>query len=101
MATKATKAFTVMCPCCEGRLTIDPELKAVIAHEEAPRKRSVADLGAALGSLGAKAAEREERFKRQMQAESQNSKLLDRKFQEGLKKAKDTPDPPRRPFDLD
>jgi hypothetical protein len=101
MATKATKAFLVMCPCCQGRLTIDPELKAVIAHEEPARKRSVADLGAALGSLGARAAEREERFKQQMQAESQKSRVLDRKFQEGLKKAKDTPDPPRRPFDLD
>jgi hypothetical protein len=96
-----TKAFIVTCPCCEGRLTIDPELRAVIAHEEPPRKRSVADLGAALGSLSTKAAEREERFKREMQAESQKSRLLDRKFQEGLKKAKDTPDPPRRPFDFD
>jgi hypothetical protein len=97
----STKAFTVTCPCCQGRLTIDPELKAVIAHEEPPRRRSVADLGAAVGSLSAKAAEREARFKEQMQAESQKSRVLDRKFQEGLKKAKDSPDPPRRPFDLD
>src|SRR5438876_494877 len=46
-------------------------------------------------------AEREERFRQQMQAEAQKGKLLDRKFQEGLKKAKDSPDPPRRPFDYD
>lgn len=82
-------------------MTIDPDLKAVIAHEEPPRKRTVADLGSALGALGTRAAEREERFRQQMQAESQKSKLLDRKFQEGLRKAKDSPDPPRRPFDLD
>jgi len=97
----AAKSFTIVCPCCEGRLTIDPELRAVIAHEAPPPRRSVADLGTALGALGARAAEREERFRQQMQAESQKGKLLDRKFQEGLKKAKDAPDPPRRPFDFE
>ena len=97
----AAKSFTIPCPCCEARLTIDPELGAVIAHEEPPRKRSIADLDKALGSLGARAAEREARFREQMQAEAQKGKVLDRKFQEGLKKAKDSPDPPRRPFDFE
>jgi hypothetical protein len=96
-----TNAFKIVCPCCEGKLTIDPELRAVIAHEAPPPKRTVSDLGAALGSLSAKAAEREQRFRDQMQAEAQKGKVLDRKFQEGLKKAKDTPDPPRRPFDFE
>jgi hypothetical protein len=27
--------------------------------------------------------------------------LLDRKFQEGMKRAKDLPDPPLRPIDID
>jgi hypothetical protein len=93
--------FTIVCPCCDGKLTVDPELRAVIAHEAPPPKRTVADLGSALGALGAKAAEREQKFRRQMEAEAQKGKLLDRKFQEGLKKAKDTPDPPRRPFDFE
>lgn len=97
----AKTSFTVVCPCCQGRLTIDPELRAVIANEEPPRKRTMDDLGAALGALGAKAAEREERFKRELEAQGQKSKLLDRKFQEGLKKAKDSPEPPRRPFDFE
>lgn len=97
----AATSFVITCPCCEGRLTIDPELKVVIAHEEPPRKRTMADLGTALGALDARAAQREERFRQQMQAEAQKSKVLDRKFQEGLKKAKDDPTPPRRPFDHD
>ncbi len=97
----ADTTFTIVCPCCDGKLTIDAELRAVIAHEPAPPKRAVADLGTALGALGTKAAEREARFRQQMEAESQKGKLLDRKFQEGLKKAKDTPDPPRRPFDFE
>ena len=93
--------FVVECPCCQGKLTIDAELKAVVAHEEPPRKRSTSDLGAAFDQLRSKSAEREERFKQQMQAEAQKSKLLDRKFQESLKKAKDSPDPPLRRYDYD
>lgn len=95
------QSFTIVCPCCKGRLTIDPELQAVIAHEPPPPKRALDDLGSALDALGTKAKAREERFRQQMQAEAQKGKVLDRKFQEGLKKAKDTPDPPRRPFDFD
>ena len=99
--SEMTKSFTVTCPCCQGRLTIDPEVEAVIAHETPPPTRSTKDLGAAFDTLRSKSAEREERFRQQMQAEAQKGKLLDRKFQEGLKKAKDSPDPPRRPFDFD
>ncbi len=96
-------SFTVECPCCNGRLTIDPELRAVIAHEPAPPKRAVADIGAAFDAMKSRSAEREERFRKQMEAErsGQKSKLLDRMFQEGLKKAKDSPDPPIKPIDID
>jgi hypothetical protein len=97
--TKA--AFIVECPCCHAKLTVDAEVRAVISHEEPPRKRTVADLDSAFGVLGAKAAEREERFRQAQAAEADKGKVLDRKFQEGLKKAKDSPDPPVRPFDRD
>jgi hypothetical protein len=96
-----TSSFTVRCPCCEARLTVDAELKAIVAHEPPPPRRTVDDLGGAFDVLRAKSAEREQRFRQQMEAEAQKGKLLDRKFQEGLKRAKDSPDPPRRPFDLD
>lgn len=94
-------SFEVLCPCCKARLTIDGELRAVLAHEAPPPTRSVADLSAAVDALRSKSAQREERFKRELEAESQKGKLLDRKFQEGLKKAKESPDPPPRPFDYD
>jgi hypothetical protein len=94
-------ALTVTCPCCQAKLTIDPELKAVIGHEPPPRVRTAEDLGSAFDVLKRKSAEREERFKQQMEAQKDKGRLLDRKFQEGLKKAKDSPDPPRRPFDYD
>ena len=95
------QSFVVACPCCQAKLTIDPELGAIIAHEPPPPKRTVEDLGSALSALRTKATEREERFRQQMEAESQKGKILDRKFQEGLKRAKDSPDPPKRPFDYD
>ena len=101
MCPMADQSFVVACPCCNAKLTIDSALKAVIAHEEPPRQRSTADLGTAFDQLRSKSAEREERFKQQMQAEAQKGQLLDRKFQESLKKAKDSPDPPKRIYDHD
>jgi hypothetical protein len=77
------------------------------AHHRSRARRGDRSRGAAgqaqrRGSRrGTKATEREARFREQMQAEGQKGKLLDRKFQEGLKKAKDSPDPPKRPFDYD
>jgi hypothetical protein len=96
-----TASLIVECPCCHARLTVDPELRAVVAHEEPPRKREAKDLDSAFDVLRSRSAEREERFRNQMAAEADKGKLLDRKFQEGLKKAKDSPDPPRRPFDFE
>jgi hypothetical protein len=97
----STSAFVVACPCCQAKLTVDSEVRAVIAHEAPPPKRALDDLGGALSALRSKSAEREERFRQQMEAESQKGKVLDRKFQEGLKRAKDSPDPPKRPFDFE
>ena len=97
----AKHSFVVTCPCCQAKLTIDGELSAVIAHEVPPPKRTADDLGSAFDKLRKQSAEREERFRQQMEAERQKGKVLDRKFQEGMKKAKDSPDPPRRPFDYD
>jgi uncharacterized Zn finger protein (UPF0148 family) len=97
----AGPAFEIVCPCCQAKLTVDPELREVLAHELPPPRRTVSGIDAALDALRSKSAEREERFRQQMQAEAQKGRLLDRKFQEGLKRAKDSPDPPRRPFDDD
>jgi hypothetical protein len=50
--------FKVTCPCCDGRLTIDPALEAVIAHEAPPRPKSGIGLDDALTSLKGAAARR-------------------------------------------
>ena len=97
----AKHSFVVTCPCCQAKLTIDGELAAVIAHELPPPKRTAGNLGSAFDALRKQPAAREERFRRELEAEKQKGKVLDRKFQEGLKKAKDSPGPPPRPFDYD
>ena len=94
-------SFMVTCPCCDGRLTIDPKLEAVIAHEPAPRPKSGAGLDDALASLKGAAARRAERFQEELKAQEKKSKVLDRMFQEGMKKAKDMPGKPINPMDLD
>lgn len=93
--------FTVTCPCCDGRLTIDPTLEAVIAHEPAPKAKSGVGLDDALASLKGAAARRAERFQEEMKAQGKKAQVLDRMFQEGVKKAKDMPGKPINPTDLD
>ena len=93
--------FIVTCPCCSGRLTIDPGLEEVVAHEAPPRARSGLGLDEALSSLKGAAARRDLLFKEQIKAEQKKPQVLQKKFEEGLKKAKDSPDPPLNPMDMD
>jgi len=103
MAEEPTQAFEVVCPCCNARLTIDPEVRAILSHEEPPRARTVTDLKKAVEALKGEAGRRQAQFAQSMQAEKEKGKVLDRKFQEALKKAKDEPPsaPPTRDIDLD
>lgn len=94
-------SFTVTCPCCNGRLTIDPAVEAVVAHEPAPKPKSGAGLDDALASLKGAAARRAERFQEELKSQEKKSQVLDRMFQEGIKKAKDMPGKPINPMDLD
>ena len=93
--------FKVTCPCCDGRLTIDAALEAVIAHEPAPKAKSGLGLDDALHSLKGAAARRAERFKEELTAQEKKPQVLDKMFQEGVKKAKDMPGRPLNPLDLD
>ncbi len=91
----------VTCPCCEARLTVDLTLGVVLHHEPPPKPSNVTDLKEAVEALKTETAQRDARFKERMQAEKDKGKVLDRKFQELLKKAKDTPETPPPPKDID
>ena len=91
----------VVCPCCQARLTIDLALGAVLHHEPPPKVATVTDLKEAVKALQTEAAQREARFKEMMEAEKGKGKVLERKFQELLKKAKADPSTPPPPRDID
>ena len=102
MGEEAKGTIAVICPCCQARLTVDAELGAVLHHEPPPKAASVTDLKAAAEELKGEAGKRVARFKESMEAEKGKAKLLERKFKDLLKKAKDEPIArPTREIDLD
>lgn len=95
--------FEVSCPDCGGVLKVDPVTRSVIAHTSAPRKKTFEDLGAAARAVKEQEARRDSLFAQSVQAEKNRDDVLDKKFAEALKKAKETPlaGKPLRDFDLD
>lgn len=95
--------FEVTCPDCGGVLKVDPVTRSVIAHTSAPRKKTFEDLGAAARAVKEQEARRDSLFAQSVQAEKNRDDVLDKKFAEALKKAKETPmtGKPLRDFDLD
>ncbi len=102
MSEEPKPSIVVVCPCCQAKLTVDPVLGAVLHHEMPPKAASVTDLKSAVEELKGEAGRREARFKESMDAEKEKGKVLERKFKELLKKAKDEPiTRPTRDIDLD
>jgi Zn-finger nucleic acid-binding protein len=103
MARKNTDLFAVQCPCCKAELQIDPEVKAVISHKEAEKPKTFSDLEAAVSRFKGEADRREEAYRKSVLEQKDHQKVLDRKFDELFKKAKENPDepPPKRDIDWD
>ncbi|MGI8992080.1 MAG: hypothetical protein ACR2I2_21190 [Bryobacteraceae bacterium] len=91
----------VACPCCQAVLKIDPETRAVISHKIPEKPPAIEDLAVAVAKLKGEAGRREEAFQKQFAAEKSHGKVLDRKFEELLKQAKEDPNPTRPPRDFD
>jgi len=102
MAKKFEQAFEVACPCCQAKLTVDPQVRAVLAHTPPPRPPSSVDLDDTARMLQQQADAVEAKFRASVEAEKTKEDVLARKFAEGLRKAKDAPaEKPLRDFDLD
>jgi hypothetical protein len=93
----------VECPCCRATLKIDVDTGAVITHKEVDRPRTVEDIGTAVAALKGEAARREEIFQKSFADQKTRQSVLDKKFDELFKQAKEDPDspPPKRLFDFD
>ncbi len=103
MTGKSSNAFDVTCPDCGAILKIDPETRAILAHTPAPRKRTFEDFETAARAMHERDERKENIFRQSVEAEKNKQQLFDKKFEEALRKAKETPDEgkPLREFDLD
>ena len=101
MGDHSPTVFDVTCPCCKATLTVDAEVRAVLAHREPPRSGPLSSLDKAMDHLRGAGARREAAFRQATEAERTKGEVLSRKFGEGRKRATDDQDPPIRPIDLD
>ncbi len=102
MGSKKAANLEVNCPCCGARLTIDPALGRVIYSTEAVKTPADRDLDHAAELLKRDAARRDLLFQQSVADEKVKSDVLDRKFQEALKKSQGEPvERPLRDLDLD
>lgn len=84
-------------------LKIDSATKAVIAHTAAVKPKMFGDIEEAARAMKEQDSRRESIFRQSVEAQKHASDLLEKKFQEAVKKAKETPDTgkPIRDMDLD
>ncbi|KAA6458266.1 hypothetical protein DYQ86_20325 [Acidobacteria bacterium AB60] len=98
----ASVIFEVACPDCGAMLKIDSTTGLVVSHTPAPRKRMFEDLETAAKALRESEERKESIFRQSVDAERNKADLLEKKFAEALRKAKDAPEgKPLREFDLD
>lgn len=95
--------FDLTCPCCGAILKVDPETEAVISHVAPVKPKTFNDLDEAARAMKEQDSRRDSIFRQSIEAQKHASDLLEKKFQEALRKAKESPDTgkPIRDFDLD
>jgi hypothetical protein len=103
MAKQSSEVFEVGCPCCGAVLKIDPATHAVIAHVAPIKPKMFSDFDAAAKAMREQEGRKESLFRQAVDAEKNKASVLEKKFQEAVKKAKESPDegPMIRDFDLD
>lgn len=83
-------------------LKIDASNGVLVSHTSAPRKRMFEDLETAAKAMRERDERAESIFRQSAEAERNKDDLLEKKFAEAMRKAKDAPEgKPLRDFDLD
>lgn len=101
MAQGAKGLIEVECPCCQAKLKIDADTRAVISHEEHIKPPPIEDLGLAVQKLKGEAARRDEAFQKSFAEHKVHGEVLNKKFDELLRQAKANPDTTPRKKDID
>ena len=93
----------VTCPCCGAVMKVDAGNGAVISHVAPIKPKMFNDLDEAARAMKEQDSRRDSIFRQSVEAQKNAADLLEKKFQEALRKAKETPDTgrPIRDFDLD
>jgi hypothetical protein len=84
-------------------LKVDPEIQGVISHVAPVKPKMFNDLDDAARAMKEQDSRRDSIFRQSVEAQKHASDLLEKKFQEAIRKAKESPDTgkPIRDFDLD
>jgi molecular chaperone DnaK (HSP70) len=84
-------------------MKIDFSTRAVISHTAPVKPRTFNDMEEAARAMKEQDSRRDSIFRQSVEAQKHASDVLEKKFQEAVKKAKETPDTgrPIRDFDLD
>jgi hypothetical protein len=92
----------IQCPCCDAVLRVDPVLGVVISHKIPEKPLPIQDLAAEVARIKGEGARLEQAFQKSFDAHKSQSTVLNKKFDELLKQAKENPDqtPPKRDIDL-
>jgi hypothetical protein len=102
MDENKSNTIQVTCPCCDATLTIDRALGAVLDHKLPVKPQMAVTLKDAARQVQEEAGRRDEKYQKIAEAEKNKSKVLEAKFQELFKKAKDEPiTKPLKDIDLD
>ena len=99
---KPSDLLEIQCPCCEAQLKIDTILCVVISHKMPVKPLPMQDLAAEVARIKGEGARLENAFQKSFDAHKSQSTVLNRKFDELLKQAKESPaqGPPKRDIDL-
>jgi hypothetical protein len=99
---KKSAPVEVVCPCCQSKLVIDAQLATVLSHTPPLKAPPDVDISDSARILAEQERRREDKFRESWAAESKKEDVLARKFEEGLKRAREGPaEKPVRDFDLE
>jgi hypothetical protein len=102
MPTNESTTIQITCPCCDATLTVDPALAAVLDHKLPAKPQVTVQLKDAVSFVKGEVTRRDEQYQKIAEAEKNKSKVLEAKFQELFKKAKEEPiTKPLKDIDLD
>jgi hypothetical protein len=94
--------FDITCPDCGGVLRVDAKLRTVVSHTPAPRKRTFEDFETAARAMREQEERKQSLFRQAVDAEKNKDDLMEKRFAEALRKAKENPEErPLREFDLE